>query len=108
MEKKPSKPQVAEDPVAEVLKTAIRRRRKDLAENTLAPTLEKATEHAIGSPTGINVDEHGRARFTTISGVPSAVLYSGRSPGRLERGKISGLSRPSALHARHSRHGISR
>ncbi len=77
MEKKPSKPQVAEDPVAEVFENRHpSAAEKTWAENTLAPTLEKAPEHAIGSPTGINVDEHGRARFTTISGVPIRRLYT--------------------------------
>ncbi len=30
----------------------------------------------IGAPTGSNLDEHGRARFTTISGVPVNRLYT--------------------------------
>ena len=38
----------------------------------------------------------------------SPPLHAGRSPRRLERRKISRLSRPAALHARHSRHRISR
>jgi methylmalonyl-CoA mutase N-terminal domain/subunit len=49
---------------------------KQWAENTLAPTLEKAPERPIGSPTGINLDEHGDARFTTISGLPIRRLYT--------------------------------
>ncbi|HVP49991.1 MAG TPA: methylmalonyl-CoA mutase, partial [Candidatus Bathyarchaeia archaeon] len=40
------------------------------AEKTLAPSLEKSPEKAIGAATGVNVDEHGQARFTTISGMP--------------------------------------
>ena len=77
MPKQPSKPQVAESPVADVL--ANRRppeAEKNWAENTLAPTLEKAPERPIGAPTGVNVDEHGHARFTTISGVPIRRLYT--------------------------------
>jgi methylmalonyl-CoA mutase N-terminal domain/subunit len=46
------------------------------AEKTLLPSLEKAPEKPIGVPTGVNVDEHGRARFTTISGIPINRLYT--------------------------------
>ncbi len=49
---------------------------KEWAEKTLAPTLEKAPERPIGAPTGINVDEHGHARFTTISSLPIRRLYT--------------------------------
>ena len=62
MEKKPSRqtnpPQVADNPVADVYES---RRPPDAekkwAEETLAPTLEKAPERPIGTPTGVNVDE---------------------------------------------------
>jgi methylmalonyl-CoA mutase N-terminal domain/subunit len=46
------------------------------AEKTLAPTLEKNPEKAIGAPTGVNVDDQGQARFTTISGLPIRRLYT--------------------------------
>jgi methylmalonyl-CoA mutase, N-terminal domain len=46
------------------------------AKKTLLPSLEKAPEKPIGVPTGVNVDEHGRARFTTISGIPINRLYT--------------------------------
>jgi methylmalonyl-CoA mutase N-terminal domain/subunit len=49
---------------------------KRWAESTLARTLEKAPEKPIGAPTGINLDEHGNARFTTISGHEVRRLYS--------------------------------
>src|SRR5258707_1369094 len=49
---------------------------KSWAENTLLPSLEKNPEKPIGTPSGINLDEHGRARFTTISGVPIRRLYT--------------------------------
>src|SRR5689334_14241040 len=49
---------------------------KDWAEQTLAPALEKAPERPIGAPTGVNRDEDGHARFTTISGVPVRRLYT--------------------------------
>jgi methylmalonyl-CoA mutase, N-terminal domain len=49
---------------------------KEWAERTLAPALEKAPEKPIGAPTGVNVDEDGNARFTTISGVPIRRLYT--------------------------------
>jgi methylmalonyl-CoA mutase N-terminal domain/subunit len=49
---------------------------KDWADKTLAPTLEKSPERPIGAATGVNVDENGSARFTTISGVPIRRLYT--------------------------------
>ena len=49
---------------------------KRWAERTLLPALEKSSERPIGAPTGVNMDEHGRARFTTISGVPIRRLYT--------------------------------
>ena len=49
---------------------------KEWAEKTLAPALEKSPEKPIGAPTGINQDEHGQARFTTVSGVPVRRLYT--------------------------------
>ena len=49
---------------------------KQWAEKTLAPTLEKAPEKPIGAPTGVNLDEHGHARYTTISGMPIRRLYT--------------------------------
>src|SRR6202789_1437730 len=77
MEKKQPKPKIAENPVADVFEN---RRpstaEKDWAEKTLATTIEKAPERPIGAPTGVNVDEQGHARFTTISGVPIRRLYT--------------------------------
>src|SRR5580658_9446450 len=49
---------------------------KQWAEKTLAPTLEKAPEKPIGAPTGVNLDEHGDARYTTVSGLPIRRLYT--------------------------------
>ena len=49
---------------------------KRWAERALLPTLEKAPEKPLGAPSGVNVDEHGRARFSTISGVPVRRLYT--------------------------------
>ncbi|MFY9978819.1 MAG: methylmalonyl-CoA mutase family protein [Candidatus Sulfotelmatobacter sp.] len=76
-EKKSSKPQVAESSIVEVFEN---RRpsaaEKKWAEETLAPTIEKAPERPIGAPSGVNVDEDGHARFTTISGVPIRRLYT--------------------------------
>ena len=46
------------------------------AENTLAPSLEKSSEKPIGASTGINRDENGNARFSTISGLPIRRLYT--------------------------------
>jgi len=42
----------------------------------LAPALEKAPERPIGAASGVNVDESGNARFTTISGMPIRRLYT--------------------------------
>jgi methylmalonyl-CoA mutase, N-terminal domain len=76
-DKKPSRPQVAESLIAEVFEN---RRpsaaEKKWAEDTLAPTLEKAPERPIGASTGTNLDEHRNARFTTISGAPVRRLYT--------------------------------
>jgi len=81
MDKKRSRPshppQVAESPISDVFENRHPSdSEKKWAEKTLAPTLEKAAERAIGAPTGVNVDEHGNARFTTISGVPIRRLYT--------------------------------
>ncbi|MBZ5630490.1 MAG: methylmalonyl-CoA mutase family protein [Acidobacteriia bacterium] len=38
--------------------------------------MEKAPEKPIGAPSGINLDEHGRARYSTISGYPVRRLYT--------------------------------
>jgi len=43
---------------------------------TLLPALAKSPERAIGAATGVNRDESGQARFTTISGVPIGRLYT--------------------------------
>ena len=76
-EQKPSKPQVAESPVADVFENRHPSPgEKKWVEKTLAPTIEKAPERPIGAPTGVNLDEHGHARFTTISGVPVRRLYT--------------------------------
>jgi methylmalonyl-CoA mutase N-terminal domain/subunit len=49
---------------------------KRWADTTLAQTLEKAPEKPIGAASGVNLDEHGHARFTTISGEPIRRLYT--------------------------------
>src|SRR3954449_5998732 len=46
------------------------------AEKTLAPALEKQPEKPIGAPTGVNLDEHGHARFSTISNYSIRRLYT--------------------------------
>jgi methylmalonyl-CoA mutase N-terminal domain/subunit len=71
------KPTSVESPIADVF--TDRRpseAEKQWAEKTLAPALEKSPEQPIGDFTGINVDENGHARFTTISGVPIRRLYT--------------------------------
>src|SRR5690348_8838210 len=75
--KPPSKPSVAESPISDIFEGRHPSdSEKEWAEKTLAPSLEKAPEKPIGAPTGVNIDEHGHARFTTISGVPIRRLYT--------------------------------
>jgi methylmalonyl-CoA mutase N-terminal domain/subunit len=77
MEKKPSQPPVAENPVADVFENRHPSAgEKDWAEKTLAPAITKSSERPIGAASGVNLDEHGQARFTTISGVPIRRLYT--------------------------------
>lgn len=45
-------------------------------ESVLEPALAKAPERPIGARSGVNVDEDGNARFTTISGMPIERLYT--------------------------------
>jgi methylmalonyl-CoA mutase N-terminal domain/subunit len=76
-EKKPTKPQFVESPIVEVFENRHpSAAEKVWAEKTLAPTIEKSPEQPIGAPTGVNLDERGHARFTTISGVPVRRLYT--------------------------------
>src|SRR5258708_21146661 len=49
---------------------------RNWAEKTLAPDLEKGPERPIGTASGVNLDEDGHARFTTISGLPVRRLYT--------------------------------
>jgi methylmalonyl-CoA mutase N-terminal domain/subunit len=68
---------VAESPISDVFEGRHPSpSEKEWAENTLAPTLEKAPEKPIGAASGVNLDEQGHARFTTISGVPVRRLYT--------------------------------
>src|SRR3954467_6336426 len=70
-------PSTAESPIQDVFEN---RRPSDSekkwAEKTLAPALEKQPEKPIGAPTGVNQDEHGHARFSTISNYPIRRLYT--------------------------------
>src|SRR3974377_335635 len=76
MDKQP-KPQVAESLIADVFENrSLSGGERTWAEKTLAPTLEKSPEKPIGAPTGVNVDEHGNARFTPIPGLPIRRLYT--------------------------------
>jgi methylmalonyl-CoA mutase, N-terminal domain len=73
----PAQGGVAETPISDVFEgRAPSASEKVWAEKTLAPSLEKAPEKPIGAPSGINLDENGHARFTTISGVPIRRLYT--------------------------------
>jgi methylmalonyl-CoA mutase, N-terminal domain len=76
-EKKPSKPQVAENPDADIFDNRHpSAEEKRWAEKVLMPTLDKSPEKPIGAATGVNLDELGRARFTTTSGVQVRRLYT--------------------------------
>ena len=67
----------AESPIADVFEGRHPSvSEKEWAEKTLAPALGKSPEKPIGAPSGTNLDEHGNARFTTISGVPIRRLYT--------------------------------
>jgi methylmalonyl-CoA mutase N-terminal domain/subunit len=76
--KKPySKPKVAENPIADLFEgRSPSDREVQWAEKTLHPTLEKFPERPIGAPTGTNLDDHGQARFSTISNMPIQRLYT--------------------------------
>jgi methylmalonyl-CoA mutase N-terminal domain/subunit len=49
---------------------------KAWAATTLAAALKTNPEQPIGTPGGINQDEFGQARFTSVSGVPVRRLYT--------------------------------
>src|SRR5579859_6802297 len=68
---------IAESPIADVFEGRHPSdSEKRWAETTLAKTLEKSPEKPIGAASGVNLDENGMARFTTISGVPVRRLYT--------------------------------
>jgi len=69
--------QIAESPIADVFEGRHpSESEKKWAETTLAKNLEKNPERPIGAPTGVNVDEHGHARYTTISEYAIRRLYT--------------------------------
>ena len=79
MAKKPtsSESPTRESPIADVTENRhASDSEKNWAEKTLLPAIEKSPEKPIGAPTGTNLDENGRARFTSISGVPVRRLYT--------------------------------
>jgi methylmalonyl-CoA mutase, N-terminal domain len=77
MAEKPKNPPTAESLITDVFEGRHPSpSEKVWAEKTLAPSLEKSPEKPIGTATGTNLDEHGHARFTTISGVPIRRLYT--------------------------------
>src|SRR6185437_4869850 len=68
---------ITELPIADITKDRHpSESEKHWAEKTLLPTIEKSPEKPIGAPTGTNLDESGRARFTSISAVPVRRLYT--------------------------------
>jgi methylmalonyl-CoA mutase N-terminal domain/subunit len=72
-----AKKPVADSPIADVFDGRHPSpAEKAWAEKTLAPSLEKSPEKPIGAPGGVNQDEHGNARFSTISNYPVRRLYT--------------------------------
>jgi methylmalonyl-CoA mutase, N-terminal domain len=68
---------VVESPIADVFEgRRPASSEKQWAEKTLQTTLEKSPEKPIGASSGVNLDEQGHARFTTVSGVPIRRLYT--------------------------------
>src|SRR5437899_12742608 len=77
LNKKKDQSGIAESPISEVFEGRHpSESEKKWAETTLAKTLEKAPEKPIGAASGVNLDENGQARFTTISGEPIRRLYT--------------------------------
>ena len=73
----PEKKPISESPIRELTENRHPPASEERwAETTLLPSLEKAPEKPIGRASGSNLDENGRARFTTISGVPIGRLYT--------------------------------
>jgi methylmalonyl-CoA mutase N-terminal domain/subunit len=75
---KTSSESVSESPATDVFESGRHpsESERQWADKTLAPTLEKNPEKPIGANTGVNVDDQGHARFTTISGLPIRRLYT--------------------------------
>jgi methylmalonyl-CoA mutase N-terminal domain/subunit len=75
---KPTGKSLAESPINDLSANARHPSESEQhwADKTLAPSLEKSPEKPIGASTGTNLDEHGHARFTTISGMPIRRLYT--------------------------------
>ena len=64
----------------------------------LVPSAEKSPERPIGSASGLNLDERGRARFTTTSGTPVRRLYTEADlPLDWESGEDTYLGAPGTL-----------
>ena len=106
----PTQSQVAESPGADIYEDRHRSDSEKIwAEKALNPTLDKAPEKPIGAASGVNLDEHGHARFTTISGVPIRRLYTEADlPEDWDYEKYLGYPGRTAVYPRHPRHGISR
>src|SRR5215472_6697994 len=75
---KPNGKSLRESPVADLFEDGRHpsTSEQQWGENTLATSLERSPEKPIGEPSDINLDEHGHARFTTISGIPIRRLYT--------------------------------
>lgn len=73
---------ITQEEISQSAKTPVDATRKPSAaerkwtDETLAPTLARTPERPIGADSGVNRNEDGTARFTTISGVPVERLYT--------------------------------
>src|ERR1019366_2188903 len=76
--RKPDGKVLAESPVTDLFENGRHpsESEKQWAEKTLAPSLDKGPEKPIGPPPGVTLDEHGHARYPTISGLPIRRLYT--------------------------------
>src|SRR5437762_4412832 len=71
------KPQVADSSISDVFEGRHPSDAEETwADTRRAPALGRQPEKSIGAPTGVNLYEHGHARFSTISNYPVRRLYT--------------------------------
>jgi methylmalonyl-CoA mutase N-terminal domain/subunit len=68
---------VSDSPISEITENRHpSESEKRWAEKTLLPALDKSPEKPVGAPSGVSLDDLGRAQFTTVSGRPIRRLYT--------------------------------